>query len=248
MELINSLEVLGLKKNTAMAYIALLKLHKANPYNIAKEAGLERTTIYRIMEELAKKGLVNKVVDGKKFSYSAESPAKLKELLTNQEYILSEALPLLLSIQGSKGKRPTVKYFDDISGMRKVLLDSLNSKEKLRRDFSSVGTIVETLGKRFIQNQIEQRVKKGIKVLSLRCKNKDEEIKNDWYLKGGNTDILREVRYLNSTLQFEPTFFIYAHKVAVISSKNESYALVVESAEFANAMKILFDIAWISAA
>lgn len=245
MEISKILANFGLKENESKAYLALLKLQSANAFSVAKEANIERTTIYRIMEVLANKGLASKSVTGKKMTYTAESPVRLKDLLDNQTSALTQLLPILMSMQGSKGQKPSVKFYDNVAGMRQALLDSLDCEEKIRRDFSAVSTIAETLGKRFIQNQIEERVKRGIGVRSLRRKEiEGGKVEKDWYLKSGNKDILREVRYLNIKENFEPTIFIYDHKVVIISSVKELYALVIESAEFSKAMKILFDIAW----
>jgi sugar-specific transcriptional regulator TrmB len=247
MEVKSALISLGLRENEAKAYLALLKLRVANPHTIAKEAGIERTAIYTIMEELAEKGLSNKIITGKRLSYEISSPERFKEILNNQSVLLHELLPLLLSLQGSKGNKPVVRFYNDLNGMRRVLVDSLNSQEKIRRDFASVDVITETLGKRFIQSQVEARVKKKIQARSLRCKRPDSESEKNWFLKQTNLDVLREVRYLPKAIQFNPTIFIYDHIVAIISSKEESYALVIESREFSEAMKILFDIAWESA-
>ncbi len=127
-------------------------------------------------------------------------------------------------------------------------MDTLNCREKVRRDFASVENIVEFLGQRFIDRQIEERAKRGIKVRSLRCvSGKSDLERKDWYLRKENEDILREVRYLSREWSFEPVIFIHDHTITIISSKKESYALVIESKELSQALKILFDIAWESA-
>ena len=51
----------------------------------------------------------------------------------------------------------------------------------------------------------------------------------DWYLKKENKDILREVRYLDIKTSFEPFISIYDHLVTIISSRRESFALVIEA-------------------
>lgn len=248
MDINQLLAILGIKDNHAKAYLALLKLQTASPHAIAKEAGVERTTIYKIMEELSEKGLANKTVNGSRISYSAEHPNKFKEILENQGSAVSQLIPLLVALQGAKGMKPVIRFYDDLPGMRRVLMDSLNCQEKFRRDFALVDNVTDILGTRFIHNQIDERVRKGVRVQSLRCKKEVlPPSEKDWYLKKDNKDILREVRYLDIKTNFEPFISIYDHIVTVISSRKESFALVIESPEFAEAMKILFDIAWVSA-
>lgn len=245
MEIIDNLEKLGIKKRQAKAYFALLKLQKASPHQIAKEAGVERTTIYNIMEDLSSQGLATKIIQGKRLEYAAEPPVKLKEILQRQENILSETLPLLTSLQGSKGIETKVKFYNSLEEIRKALNDSLNCQEKLRRDFAFIENVVDLFGLRFLHNHIEERAKKKIKVRSLRrALTKKTDSEKDWYLKKENKDLLRETRYLDPLIEFEPLIIIYDHIVSIFSSKKESFALVIESPEFSQAMKTLFDIAW----
>lgn len=245
MDIIKELKVLGLKQKQAAAYMATLKLQQANAHQIAKEANIERTNIYNVLEELEEKGLIIKTLEGKRLSYIAESPIRFKELLVRQEGILGQLLPILEAMQGNKRVRPIIKLYENKEGIRKVLMDSLNSQEKLRRDFASVESIVDFLGLRFIDNQIKERVKKGVHVKSLRCIPAGSKIsEKDWFLKKDTKELLREVRYLDKTIQLAPVIIIYDHIVAVISSKEEQFSMVIESPDFSQAMKVLFDIAW----
>ncbi len=248
MDIIKELKVLGLKPKLASAYLAALKLQQANAHQIAKEANIERTNIYNVLEELEETGLVTKSLKGKRLSYIAESPVKFKELLIKQENVLGQLLPILEALQGNKQIRPKIKLYENKEGIRKVLMDSLNSQEKLRRDFASVESIVDFLGLRFINNQIKERVKRGIHVRSLRCVPAGTKIsEKDWFLKQDNKELLREVRYLDKSIRIAPAIFIYDHVIAIISSQKESFALVIESPDLSQAMKALFDIAWAQA-
>lgn len=248
MEIDTKLEHIGLTSKEIKAYLALLKLQSANPHQIAKEAKIERTTIYKILDDLTERGLISKSITGKKLSFFAESPEMLKNMLSEQQNIVNQVLPYLSALQGSKGSRPIIKLYENRDNIRKVLTESLNSREKVRRDFAFVENVVDFFGLRFIHKQIEDRIKKGIHVRSLRRNPKSNKIsEKDWYLKKDNKELLREVRYLPASIEFEPLIIIYDHVVAIMSSQKESYALVVESQEFSQVMKLLFDIAWNSA-
>lgn len=248
MNIINQLEELGLNEKSAAAYIALLRLQEANAHQVAIEAKLERTTIYKILEDLVIKGLAEKSVIGKRIIFYAKSPKQLKFLLEKQGNILEQILPTLFAMQGKKTPKPVIKFYEDIGGIKQALMDTLNCQEKLRRDFASVENIVELLGQRFIDHQVEERVKRKIQVKSLRClPDKDDLTQKDWYLRKDNREILREVRYLPQKWSFEPVIFVHDNTITIISSKKESYALIIESAELSQAIKILFDIAWAQA-
>lgn len=245
MEEIEKLMVLGLSRKSAAAYVALLRLQNASATQIAREAKIERTTIYKVLEELVQRGLASKSSSGKRITFIAEAPNQLKRTWEKQGSILETILPSLIAIQGKQGAKPTVKFYENIDGIRQALNDSLNAKDKLRRDFASVENVIAFLGKRFITHQIDQRVAKGIHVRSLRTAPKGSRVsETEWYLRKSNREVLREVRYLNEKIDFAPLIVVYDNTVLIISSQQESYALVINSAELAQAMKVLFDVAW----
>lgn len=248
MNIEENLEYIGLKGKETKAYVALLKLRQANPHKIAQEANIERTTIYNILDSLVEKGLANKSVNGKRIEYSAESPEMLKQLLFSKEKVLGQILPLLNALQGSSGSKPVVRFYEHQAGIRQIVSESLNCQEKLVRDFTFVESLVDVLGLRFVHQHIEKRAQNNVYLKSLRRTSSiNDSSEKDWFLKKDNDSLLREIRYLPKDIQFDPLIMIYDHIVAIISSKKESFALVIESPEFSQAMKTLFDIAWTTA-
>lgn len=246
MDIQQSLIDLGLKEKEVAAYITLLKLSGAGAHHIAKEAKLERTTIYPILESLCEKGLAHKVVKGKRYEYVAEPLVALEQLVKNKIVILDDLLPLLAGMTRSQSSKPVVKYYDTLPDIKHVFAERANSKEKLVRDFASIENVVEVFGRRFIDNQIENRIKNKVRVLSLRRGPKEEDIQDDWYIRAdGSNHLLREVRYLDRKIMFNQSLItIYDNSVGIFSSEKELFALIIESQDFSAAMKVLFDIAW----
>jgi sugar-specific transcriptional regulator TrmB len=242
MNILKQLQEIGLDDKKAQVYLGILRLQEATPQQIAQEADVERTTVYKILEELSRMGLITKTVHGKRMVYCADPVMSLKSFLAKKQSIVDHILPILSALQGAKTPRPKVRYYDSLDGIREVLMESIYCQEKLRRDYAFVDNVVEFLGLRFIQNQIKERVKRGVFVRSLRRQASGSE--KDWFLKKENRNVLREARYLQGSAQIEPLIMIYDNTVAVISSKKESFALVIESEEFSAALKTLYDIAW----
>src|SRR5437868_1080631 len=75
---------LGFGKKEAGVYLALLELGKRTVSPIARNAGINRTTTYDILDTLVNKGLAS--VSGKEpvQEYVAESPDKIMRLLEEQ--------------------------------------------------------------------------------------------------------------------------------------------------------------------
>src|SRR5258706_119219 len=74
----------GLPRHQTEVYIALLELGKGTVSEIARKAGINRTTGYDILDSLVEKGLVN--ISGKepKQEYVAESPDRLAVYLERE--------------------------------------------------------------------------------------------------------------------------------------------------------------------
>jgi len=243
-----SLELLGLKAKEAAAYIGLLKFGQANAQQIAKEAKLERTAIYPLLNNLCDKGLAQRIVKGKRYLYAAEPVRALEQFFKGKISLLDNLLPQLARITKAGPTKPIVKYYDTLPDIKRALSGRVGSREKLVRDFVFIDNLVEVFGRRFIHDQVEKRVANKVRALSLRHGPKEKDIKDDWYIRGDNKDLLREVRYLPPKFQFNQSLIaIYDNTVGIFSSEKELFALIIESKEFSQAMKTLFDIAWATA-
>ena len=98
----------------------------------------------------------------------------------------------------------------------------------------------DLLGEDFLNDFIKKRVKAGIRSLSLRAfKYKPFREKGIIHQK-----LLREVRFIPENIEIKPYMCIYDNKVVIISAKEEKVGFIIESHEFAEAQKTIFDIIW----
>ena len=241
MNIQNILKDLGFKDKKTNVYLSCLELGQASAQAIAKKANIERTSVYALLDSLAKDGLIGITIKNKTRLIVPESPQKLVELLKDKLDAVERALPLFLEFFNNSHIKPAIRFYEEIEGIKKILKDALNCQEKIIRNLPAAQDALELLGKKFLARYIEQRVTKKIKVRSLRPQGKES---NNWYLKAENKDVLREVRFLPTGVFFNVLCMIYDHKVAVISSKKEKFGFLLESKEFSDLMKILYDLAW----
>jgi HTH-type transcriptional regulator, sugar sensing transcriptional regulator len=240
-----NLDRLGIEGREADVYLAILKLKKASVGELAKITGIKRTTIYHCLESLLGKELIVKLTkDDKKF-YLAENPEEsLANILRGQKEIISELIPSLKGIYGLGGYTPEIKIYRHQSGLRKIFEDMLSSNEKIIRYYVSDLSLDILLGKKFLDEFVKKRVKRGIRSLSLRSqKYKPEREKDALHSKQ-----LREVRFVPDELEIKPYMCVYKNRVVVIASKEERVGFIIESREFAEAQKIIFDLLWNSVA
>lgn len=235
------LQQIGFKDKKAKAYLACLELGEAQAQKIAQKADLERTSIYAILESLKQDGLITSTVKKKTLYFIAEPPQKLVEVLQDKSQIISQSLPLFLDLYKNSSNKPKIYFYDEKEGVKKILNDALTSKEKMLRNFSSIKDLEELIGRESLIHFVEKRVKLGISIKSLRPQEKESP---EWYFKAANKDTLRTSRFLPKEITFDTVCLIYDNKVALISSKKECFGFIVESKDFSNMMKTLFDFIW----
>ena len=117
------LEEIGLSEKESQIYLALLQVDSESIQDLAKRTGINRTTVYPVLETLEKKGLVSEVQKGKKVEYVAAPPERLETFVERQKVVLQERserlrdiIPQIKSIQRESGEKPIVKYFEGREG------------------------------------------------------------------------------------------------------------------------------------
>ncbi len=130
MQIEKALQNLGLSEKEARVYIALVKLDKSTATKIAKKSDLKRPTVYLVLDELRKKGLVLKIPNPKKQIFIAKDPRELVGEAENKIDSAKKVLPELLALSGEE-KKPRILYFEGIKEIENLLwhkLDEMNNK------------------------------------------------------------------------------------------------------------------------
>lgn len=127
------LQEIGLSEKESQIYLALLQVDSESIQDISKKTGINRTTVYPVLESLNQKGLVSEVQDGKKTMYQAAPPERLETFVERQKVILSEhasrlkdVIPQIKSIQRATGERPIIKLFEGRDGAISAYEDFYN--------------------------------------------------------------------------------------------------------------------------
>ena len=240
------LTVIGFSDNETNVYLALLELGKGSVSQICRKASLNRTTGYDILDRLVSKGLAS--ISGKepKQEYVAESPDQIEKIISNElkkrQHELDEArniIPELKSIH-NVFDRPKVLFYEEKEGLQKVYEDTLTSHEEIRA-YASVEDIGPTLPNYFPE-YYKRRAKKGIPIRAIFPESVDarERVKLD-------KEEMRESRIVPAEKYgFHPEINIYDNKV-MIASWREKLGIIIESAEIADAMKKIYELAWAEA-
>lgn len=112
------LEEIGLSKNEAAAYLALLELGKATAGEIAKQAKLYRSNTYETIERLVKRGLISYTLREKVKVFQAAPPESLLQFLEEKERKLREELPKLTIMRQLANSNGEVGVYEGVPAVR----------------------------------------------------------------------------------------------------------------------------------
>lgn len=240
------LEIVGLSNNEISAYIALLGLGRGTVSQISRKASLNRTTGYDVLDRLVAKKLVSISGREPKQEYVAESPDQIENLISTElnkrQKELDHArqiIPELKSIHNVAG-RPQIRFYEGSEGLKQVYEDTLTSHEPIRA-YASVDDVHAALPGYFPQ-YYKRRAGKGISIRAIFTDN----IAGRELAKHDKEEIRESAFVSEEKYGFHPEINIYDNKV-MIASWREKLGIIIESGEIADAMKKIFELAWLQA-
>jgi HTH-type transcriptional regulator, sugar sensing transcriptional regulator len=242
MDLNRLLEQIGLTKREALVYLCLLTGGPFSPTDIAKETGLKRPNIYDVIKSLESKGLIHYQFKGGFRLIAASSPQSLLEATKTKFEIAKKVVPKLEGLHKEKGFQSSITFYQGKKAMHSILSDYPKAKSKEAWFLTSPQDLNKMLGEKFVRKLITERLKRKVKIRSLRPVEKDidyeEQTKTDYGRE------LTEVAYIPPKYTFSLSMGVYDNKTVFFSSKKEGFGFKVESQEVAEVIRMLYDIAW----
>lgn len=243
----NVLENLGLSANETAVLYSLLELGQSNVSQIAKSAGVNRTTAYDVLESLSQKGFVSNVGDKSKKTYIAEPPEALVAHLEKKSFEISQkleamrqSLPELKAIYSEKGIQPHIRFFEGKEGIEAVYEDTLTSTEPIRA-YASVRDMHQALP-HYFPKYYQRRTEKGIAIRAIVPDTPEGKERKSFDAQEARVSVLVPIKKFD----FSPEINIYDDKVAVMSLAEE-FGVIIQSKEIAEAQKKIFELAWLGA-
>lgn len=223
----------------ADVYLAVLELGSGTVIEIARKSEIKRTTVYDILMELEKSGLIYQTTKVNKRLFVAEDPEKLKKKLEEKERVLSEMLPQLRSLYNIKGIKPKIKFYEGKEGLRQVYADTLNYGGEILAFASE--DVVKVLGMDWANDYLAKRVKKEIRVRIILPKT--EMIERDF--NPLDQKQLRASKLVSAKkYPFSIEINIYGHQKIALMSSREEMGIIIEGAEIYNTLKLIFELLW----
>ncbi len=242
------LKELGFSDNTIKIYNRLIEAGYSSARQLAENLNLPRPTVYDNLKLLMDNELVVEKTEESKKLFSVDDIKNLKHLvsskieeLKNNEKIIEELLPGLKL--KTKALEPKIKFYNGSEGIKKVLKDLLWYENIETYTMWPISDMVELLGEEYMANLNRRRIRQNISIKGIWPRNKMVDFKKSPYLGVGKGH-LRELRLAPASMIWDMSYWLYADKVAFISSKAESFGFVIHSRDFANLIKSQFDVIW----
>ncbi|MFC1703139.1 TrmB family transcriptional regulator [Patescibacteria group bacterium] len=243
MEIPHILQQLGFSDKEIKVYLTLLTGGPSSVRKLAKDADLNRGTVYDILKSLQVRGLVGMYQKHKKQFFMAEDPDVLLDTIDQQERKVSslkrdmaDILPELRSLYVHGGSKPVVKYYEGEKGVSIILRDVLTTMhanlEKTYSVYSSM-SLREYLYKEFphfTRERIERRI--HVNVIAVGA--------------GGEEQPYSERRWLTQEAGSPTYSIIYGPKVAFFSlDKNDNpIGVLIEDERIAATERMIFNHVW----
>lgn len=243
-DFIQHIETLGFSHKESLIYVALLDLGRGTATEISKKTGINRTTVYDIVEELERTGLVAQLGGVKKKTYRPEPPEKLPVILEKKAARLrdmakqSEGLVSMLQTVAAKTpNKPKIKVYEGDKGIQSLYDASLLCKTYIRSFLTA--DALEAFDPEYVHSYFERRARKGIKIKGIL---NDSEASRGY--KAKSKELLREIHLVpEEKMDIVPEVYIYDDTISIFSVK-ERLGVSIESRDIANAFKKLYDLAW----
>jgi len=237
-----TLNDLGLPKNEAKIYVALLKSGLASAGQVTKVSGVHRRNVYDALERLINKGLVSYITKEKIKYFEAVNPYFLLNLLEKEKgklkgnkNDLSPMLSELLQIKKiSNGKDNLVVTYKGVNGIKAVLEDVLNSKKE--NLVLGAHRPPETI-KNYLEKFHERRIKIGIKEKLLFNKNDTERARKLSQLP------FTRVKFLPKNSSNQTAINVYGDNVAILMW-SEPVGILIKNKDVANTFREYFKLLW----
>lgn len=231
-----TLEKFGLSPNESACYLAALELGSASVQKIAKKSEVKRTTVYTVLEELIKKGLIAKSEAKGKTVYVAEDPNYLIRREEERKRELVDAIPELKSIYNLSESKPSVKFYEGVEGLKTIYDDTLKEGRDIVA-FSDFEHMIKTMSLDWMVDYADRRAKNGIKFRGITRASAGLD-----QISPYDTRQKRELKILPQG-NFSTEINIYGNKVAMMSFRNPM-GVIIEDKAIAATLRIVFENLW----
>lgn len=182
--MLRELQLIGLKKNEAKVYEALVKFGPCKAGLLIAKLDVHRNLVYQSLENLILKGYATKVIKGGVWHFQITDPNSLLTSLKQKEIILSQVIEQIQTFQHKTDQQIVV--YEGVESYRNFWLSSLERIPVGTVDYVAGGLgnekWLEILGKPYYKRYLELRLRKKIfwKIIIFKITEIDLQVLRDY--------------------------------------------------------------------
>ncbi len=245
--LIDPLVTIGFTQKEAQVYLSLLSLELASVAEIAEATDFSRSTVQYVLDELMQKGLVSASDDTSVRHYVACAPDVLltiaKSLWHKYERVtkeLTQIVPELKALNAGAKKKPTVQMFYGKAGLVELYEDLFNTDEKVLRVASSLEHSAKVINADYLEDYHQRRFAQHIVMKGIHPRTEFTKGLRDKLENSIDDQVFIPSEHFRSPVDIA----IYADRFAYTSLSSGGVGIFVQSADMADIMKKVFDLAF----
>jgi len=235
----------GLREIEMKLYESLFFGKEMGASELAKQAGVSRTSVYDLIKRLKDEGLVIESQKNGTAMFSVQPPEKLQLLLAEKEKELVLAKSGLAMLQTdylkqNKTAKPKLQLFEGRQELQQMMKDLLLYRDITVHALWPIETITKLLTAEFMDEFHKKRAERNITLRVIWPAGQLSEVKKHSFLKDATQK--RQARVAPVSVDFSLGYSIYGNTVRFISSSRENFGFLVESSELAAMMKSQWEI------
>jgi sugar-specific transcriptional regulator TrmB len=232
------LRQLGLSEKEITLYITALSHSPFSITSISNASSIKRPTCYLVIESLIKKGLIVETASQNKSLYRAESPDILQTISERLQSKLAKTIESLRSIESDRDSEETsIDLYRGVSGVQKAYLRMLHTNDKNIYYLGDVESILQSTTEPFIDNWINERIRKNIWSHGIRMKRTEREKK----LYKSLDENKRELSFAPEGFSLRNCVYMYDNTTVIIGSDSQNgFALHITNKHLNETMMSLY--------
>jgi len=253
----SSLKLFGLEGKEVDLYLLLLKQDWSTALQLSRKSPIKRTTLYRVLDSLEKKGFIQVKIDDKTTYYEAASPKQLKSVVIDKETKAKELRDVYSALHSSleelsvtKPGETTVRFFRGIRGIKQMEWRIFDKGNKEVLIFGSELQWADAVGKGFAEKIRQETLDKKVLIKELVNEGSFEKIK-----PGGKVTYTDNRDYIlncfrhrvipRETISIVQDIYIYNNYIQFHGYRGgDVFGVEMNSPDFAGMLRQMFESIW----
>ncbi|HQH25875.1 MAG TPA: helix-turn-helix domain-containing protein [Oligoflexia bacterium] len=238
----------GLSRTEAQVYLTALRIGGGYVSAISREAQVERTNCYHILNTLSEKGLISVSNRGSYKFYLPESPKKLVEESKQRFELAQQLLPGLLEMASSEARlAPKMRYYEGAQSIAGLLRHRLESNTEILA-YTNIARLINKFPGE-LRSLCTEQAKRKIKCRMISPHHRQAESFLKKYFPGDYVCSSPQLLLVNPKEFFlNNDVAIYGDAVSMISlHEDENFGVLIESEVYAATSRTIFDLSWLGA-